>query len=596
MKTFQTVCITSFEDMTLSGGHLFEHKAALAIYRAHADLFLRGQIRPVGATTQLDEFAVLKAEQYAHLSGDKSRDYGIYVGDGWKRHFNRPVQIMVSSKDTSGLLAQRLRMDPIIPEIMRSRIEDIINSRQNRAITIPLFSKSNLFSDTDLSVISDSISRNYATVYRDLYGGWIFVGSGLIAENIETLRGAEFEFRVFDYICRELNLTRVFDQKMRLAELRGSIEHVRFVRALRKRFNIAKPDQSWMVGQILGAVLNKRDFGRSVRRDPDSQFASVAQVLDSFDDMNFEVLYEEVSRNRTGSQSDKMSDRKTRSSRVSPRAYIVVAVRRELEAVRRAIADAGYAHSEARLARRDGEIFWLPLGSGDTLPVGLLIATAGGKSSMSDLISAIERFERPELVLMAGMMAGIKKKAVLLEVIAPSAIYDVTALGTKEGAITSEPESFRTTPIMRQKLAAVDWSHPPTTALKVTTHKKTATVAAKIDDISHELAQAALQVDHENIVGLEMEGAALNEMQELQSFHAGSVQYLMVKGVADYAGELISDAEAAELASSLANNTVLTADADPTNNLTLKALLQTEATRRSFLVCERVIRSWFALS
>lgn len=118
------------------------------------------------------------------------------------------------------------------------------------------------------------------------------------------------------------------------------------------------------------------------------------------------------------------------------------------------------------------------------------------------------------------------------------------------------------------------------------THKHTVCVAAKFDDLAPELAQAALAADPENIIGIEMEGAALTAKQATQRRVGEATGYLMIKGVADYAGTNPTSEEIATLRTVLElfegkNADVLLANPDPTTNKALKALLQKIATVRA---------------
>jgi len=121
------------------------------------------------------------------------------------------------------------------------------------------------------------------------------------------------------------------------------------------------------------------------------------------------------------------------------------------------------------------------------------------------------------------------------------------------------------------------------------THKHSICVAAKLDDLTPELAQAALASDPENIIGIEMEGSALTAKQATQRRNDEATGYLMIKGVADYAGTNPTPEEVATLRSVLesfegGNADVLLADPDPTTNKRLKSVLQKIATIRAMRV------------
>ena len=177
----------------------------------------------------------------------------------------------------------------------------------------------------------------------------------------------------------------------------------------------------------------------------------------------------------------------------------------------------------------------------------LMLPLQKGKSETKSLLESIKNHSSAEHVIMVGMMAGIKGKCQLLDVLSPLTIYDVTSIGTRDGKFIVEPEAGTADAKLHNLVASIDpikFGHP---AIHLTSHKKTVTFSAKIDDLTHDLAVAALNIDRENVVGLEMEGSALIEMQT-RSFGSRDVRYLMIKGVADYAGERPDDAEVETLA------------------------------------------------
>jgi len=185
-------------------------------------------------------------------------------------------------------------------------------------------------------------------------------------------------------------------------------------------------------------------------------------------------------------------------------------------------------------------------------------------------------------------MAGIKGKCQLLDVLSPLTIYDVTSIGTRDGKFIVEPEAGTADAKLHNLVASIDpikFGHP---AIHLTSHKKTVTFSAKIDDLTHDLAVAALNIDRENVVGLEMEGSALIEMQT-RNFGSRDVRYLMIKGVADYAGERPDDAEVETLADIPGIKDHLS-DPDPTKSTDLKATRQREATRRALLVALELLK------
>jgi hypothetical protein len=114
-------------------------------------------------------------------------------------------------------------------------------------------------------------------------------------------------------------------------------------------------------------------------------------------------------------------------------------------------------------------------------------------------------------------------------------------------------------------------------------------VIAKIDDINHELAKKALEVDPENVVGLEMEVPALAARQLYLWAIGRPVRHLMIKGVADYAGEDIDEEESKTLQDIPEIGRHLL-HPHPTENKDLKAALQAEATVMALRVALQLLK------
>ena len=270
------------------------------------------------------------------------------------------------------------------------------------------------------------------------------------------------------------------------------------------------------------------------------------------------------------------------------RDIIVVAAVQELDAVRRGLDGLSLAREEHFLDNRMVETFRLTNSRGGEIVVGLMLPLQKGKSETKSLLESIKNHSSAEHVIMVGMMAGIKGKCQLLDVLSPLTIYDVTSIGTRDGKFIVEPEAGTADAKLHNLVASIDpikFGHP---AIHLTSHKKTVTFSAKIDDLTHDLAVAALNIDRENVVGLEMEGSALIEMQT-RNFGSRDVRYLMIKGVADYAGERPDDAEVETLADIPGIKDHLS-DPDPTKSTDLKATLQREATRRALLVALELLK------
>ena len=209
---------------------------------------------------------------------------------------------------------------------------------------------------------------------------------------------------------------------------------------------------------------------------------------------------------------------------------------------------------------------------------------------MNRLLDAIALYGDPQNVILVGMMAGIKGKSSMLDVLVPRQIYDVTSLGTRAGEVVPEPKAGTVDPTLHHSLSVLDFTATEASGIEITPHKYTATVSGKYDDLEPEMARRALGVDWENIVGLEMEGSALVEKQGTQSQDRRAIRYLMIKGVADYAGERPSGLEVRRLRA-IPSLTPFLNNPDPTNNRAFKAAMQKEATIRSFMVAMVLLRS-----
>jgi hypothetical protein len=148
----------------------------------------------------------------------------------------------------------------------------------------------------------------------------------------------------------------------------------------------------------------------------------------------------------------------------------------------------------------------------------LAIAPGQGVGKMGALLDFIQKEAAPKTVILVGMMGGIRGKSGLLDVQAPGNIIDGSRLGTRDGRIVPEPHGSDLDPTLHTRLHSIDHGRHKIDDIKVVTHKHSLCVAAKFDDLTPELAQAALRVDPENIIGIEMEGSALTARQ---SGHGG---------------------------------------------------------------------------
>jgi hypothetical protein len=267
--------------------------------------------------------------------------------------------------------------------------------------------------------------------------------------------------------------------------------------------------------------------------------------------------------------------------------FVVVAARQELDAVRSYL-DLEGARREPYNLSKNWSAERLSIDQGIPIEFILMLAPGQGLEDMSDLLSFIQG-AKPKTVILVGMMAGIAGKSRLLDVQAPRNIINGVRLGTRSGRIVPEPHGRDVDPILHNRLQSLDRNRHNIADIPLVTHKHTVCVAAKFDDLTPELAQAALASDPENIVGIEMEGAALTAKQATQRRNNDATGYLMIKGVADYAGANLTHEEVVTLRSVLEpfegeNSKVLLAEPDPTTNKRLKLLLQKIATIRAMRV------------
>ncbi len=267
--------------------------------------------------------------------------------------------------------------------------------------------------------------------------------------------------------------------------------------------------------------------------------------------------------------------------------FIAVAAQQELQAIRTYLDTIHAKRVNSRLSLTF-PCEHVTVGAGDSLAFTLVLAPGQAIEDMSELLNVIQSGASPETVLLVGMMAGLPGKSKLLEVQAPRNIINATRLGTRDGHIVPEPHGRDVDPILHNLLQALDRNQLDIGDIPVVTRKKSACVSAKFDDLTPELAHAALACDPENVVGIEMEGSALTARQAAQRRVGESTGYLMIKGVADYAGATPLADEVNALRPTLEqfsmDATVLLADPNPTSNKLLKSVLQEIATVRAMRV------------
>ncbi|MGR9343471.1 hypothetical protein ACU8NW_02455 [Rhizobium leguminosarum] len=274
---------------------------------------------------------------------------------------------------------------------------------------------------------------------------------------------------------------------------------------------------------------------------------------------------------------------------ISPfaKTFIAVAAQQELEAIRAYLDTIGAKRVKKRLSRTFPSEH-VSAGADDSLSFTLVLAPGQAVEDMSELLTVIQTEASPETVLLVGMMAGLPGKSKLLDVQAPRNIINATRLGTRDGHVVPEPHGRDVDPTLHNLLQTLDRNQFGIGDIQIVTRKKSACVSAKFDDLTPELAQAALACDPENVVGIEMEGSALTARQAAQRRSGESTGYLMIKGVADYAGAKPLADEVKSLHPALEQFSpgaaALLADPDPTSNKPLKSVLQEMATVRAMRV------------
>ena len=272
--------------------------------------------------------------------------------------------------------------------------------------------------------------------------------------------------------------------------------------------------------------------------------------------------------------------------------FIVLSAAQELNSVLETVSSLGMSYLEVALPNLQvgHRILWR---NGETVtPIFLCVASAQRVDALTFLISTIVTLFSPKSILLAGMMGGIPTKIGFLDVVVPTSIYDGRIIGTKENKqLVLEPESFPAHPAVHAILNNVPEFRCGDTSINVKKNKKSLTVAAKFDDISHELFATASEVDRENIVAFEMEGQAVVTANHFQQLAGQNVILGMAKGVADFgglaSGQSDTELEAVrrQIGYSLADG-----DFDPIRNKKVKAKLQLEATRRAFVVAAEISR------
>lgn len=383
----------------------------------------------------------------------------------------------------------------------------------------------------------------------------------------------------------DLRSTRVFvefvDAFIQIAEKAKTIADVKYI------FSIASEEANF---DWSSAKFRRLKLGR---------LESINEILDEIGNLEIAVnlLYQEYGLERRSILEHAIQeDGLVTSARIPVELddVFVVAAHQELRYARQFLRECGFQiRSSDKLVGLGGDYFVLPTEDGGTRTVALLLAGAKGKAKMQQLLEQIFKHQSPSNVIMIGMMAGIRGKVHILDVLSPVAVHDVTGIGTRNGSIVIEPEPSAMDPYLSHWLLRYDWNKKPSKlGMKpdaIIAHKKTLCVPAKWEDYKHEICQKAEDIDRENILGLEMEASALSERQLAQMIDQGTCRFLMIKGVADYAGGLIEEDEIESL-----KQAGISVDADtwdPIGNKTLRGELQKAATRRSLEIALRVLES-----
>ncbi len=612
LSVFKVCALHSYETMVLSGGHLFEHPAALEIFRRYPDLFFREQIVPIAQARSLYEFVDIKADQYQHTAGSTRRNYDIYFGSEWQEVFIGPVFFEAPNADTTLLLASAVLNEFSQNEDQAKKVIERINERGRRAIT------SELFHDISEEIgrqyflnLQLSISRNYQKIYREQYAPYIFVGTHLVNPHLEARIGREYSFPIASHLSTNLNLGRIFyDPRFRFADLRQSIEHVRYVDVTRRLFSAASLTEIPLISRILGRVVPEKFVGRGAIADIDNQLRIVADSLGQFDDLELKDVASEISKEYKTAyrpadnikvEYKRMQDPSSRAASGRPRVFLVIAAQKELNYARQYLRKNEFSLSEeVELGdNKIGHVFYVERqvsGTSISMPVGLVRANQKGKAEMRALVQAIDQYEDPVVVIMIGMMAGLREKSRIFDVIAPRTVYDATTVSTADGRIYVEPQPTYMDPTLHNRISNLEWAETPESYIKIITEKVTVTVPGTFDSLTNEIAQQAITRDPENTVGLEMEASALSEMQRDQGQVGRRVHYLMVKGVADYAGHLIPQEEIEWLRGVGRVSQILPREVvgefDPRADDEVKSAFQREATERSLQVALRLLKTF----
>ncbi len=277
----------------------------------------------------------------------------------------------------------------------------------------------------------------------------------------------------------------------------------------------------------------------------------------------------------------------------SPRGsrFIVLSAAQELRPVLHAASSIGMSHHETPLGKNliGHRLTWNhEAGSTD---LWLAVAMRQGVDALTALLTILsERFD-PISVILTGMMGGIPSKIKFLDVVVPTVMFDGRIVGTKNKRILAEPEPATPHPAIHSILNNIPAVEIEGTEVNVKKNKKSLTVAAKHDDISHYLFRSISGADPENIVAFEMEAQAIGYKNYFQQLDGDNVIYGMVKGVADFGGMDSEQPETEiEQVKNVINYSLDDGEFDPIRNPVVKQKLQFEATKRALVVAAEISR------
>lgn len=270
---------------------------------------------------------------------------------------------------------------------------------------------------------------------------------------------------------------------------------------------------------------------------------------------------------------------------------LVLAAAQELRPVLHAAKSIGMEYVETSLGKNlvGHRLTWKH--ASGTTHFWLAVAVQQGVDAVNALVTRLcERFS-PASVILTGMMGGVPNKIRFLDLVVPTVIYDGRIVGTKDKEILVEPEPARVHPSIHAIVNNIPDFEIEGVEIVVKKNKKSLTVAAKHDDISHELFQRTSATDPENIVAFEMEGQAIAYLNLFQQLDGENVDFGMVKGVADFGG--MESGQSEQEINGLKQQIGYIADDgpfDPITNSVVKKKLQFEATKRALVVSAEISR------